>query len=412
MVSKDIDCIKIENKMEILGTELSEENPFGESKETSLAPSEGKVVPEDESDGLASQSGDEHGHKCDPELLKALSKRESRDKVIEIENIVRTFVIMSETDELMFPPDLTKSTYDRLLAHRISQHHGLHTSVRNSDCIIVATRRQGEQRASLVLKDIEVELEQREEEEGWQQHGRRRRQPGRVLMPKEKYVQHPAKQDGDSRGKSKYSSGSKHGEYENAKARIFNGGREQYQHQQIQHRQIQQQQIQQQQIQQQQTMMPSAGFPVYHTTYVDQEGVGMHPVKAQMRNHHKDCFDPDFHRHNGHMQHGMFNSNVGVYQQVPVDLMQPMYAQMAQHGQMAPVVMHTVPFPVSQVAYPQYGGYTIVPTTPPDFMTYDQGHMYGDGTAQYVNGMAPHTVQQGQRPTTNPQRPYPRSRGQ
>lgn len=380
IISKSINPNKAENRMELLATEFSEENPFDESRETSLAPSEGKLVQENPLESLTNQDGCEHVLKCDHVILKALSKRESRSKVIEIENIVRAFVTTSQTDELILSADLTKTTYDRLLAHRISQHYGLSTRVNKPDCAIVVTRLEGEQRTPLVLKDIEVELEQVEEKEGWH-HGRKHRQPGRILKIKENQRQRSIHEGGDFRGKAKHSSRHNHGGYENSNAKIFNNNGPRGQ---------------------QQMMMPHHEFSGYQAAYVSQEH-----VKAIMRNPRRDVFDPDFLRHNAHMQHAIVSNGAGMYQQVPIDLVQPIHPQMAQYGHMTPVIMHPCPIPVSQLT--PYGGY--VSMVPPDAVLYGQPHPYGTQPAQYNNGMALYTGQQEPK-AMDPERPPPRSPGQ
>ena len=345
MISEAMKSICSENKMELLAREPSD-------PECSLEPPGDCLVDKPVSDVSLDLTDDqERGAPCDSVILNALSKRESRGKVIEIEHLVQEFVARSESREMTFSPNLTHSTFERLLVHRISQHYGLSTSVDASDCVIVATKVKDVQKAAVVLKDIEVEMQ--EDEEGWQHSGRRRRKNGSTFSNDGQRFRNT---EGTVRGKQRYS---QHRDDGRANAGHVNG------HQML--------------------MAPNGAG----SSYTRQEPVNG-SVRAQMRNQQRDSYDPDFHRHNSYMQNRLAASRPGVYPQ-HMAMVQQGYQQLIQPNQMTPVMMHPYPVAVSQVAYTPYG---YVPMVAPEAMMYPQSIPYGRSNGFYVPNMqnAPGTL--------------------
>lgn len=296
--------------------------------------------------------------KCDHVLLSALSKPQHRDKVLEIEQIVQDFVTGSKEKELTFSADLAKSTFERLLVHRISQHWGLSTRVDGSKCLIVATRLQEEQKVpEVLLKEIEVEMEE-DEDVAPQSSGPKRRQPGRILSNGKNGSHQNLYHDVGFRGRSAYS-GNKEDEYEIARARIFNGHYCPP------------------------VMVNPVAYPGY-PTYPQHDQIKVEqPTKARMRNQQEDSYDPDFHRHNPQYDNTSNDSGNTVYHPHPhMGMMHPVYAPMIQQEHMTPMVMHPYSaIPIAQVAYPPYA---FIPMMGHEAMLYQQHPYQGMHMQQYV----------------------------
>lgn len=338
---------------EILEDDMNHEDLETDSMEGSCKGPRGDIdTGEGEARDKRMQKGDQTRFKCDSALLNALSKYKYRDKVLEIESIVSAFVTGSNDDVLTFSPDLARSTFDRLLIHRISQYWGLCTSVDKSNCFIVATRLHGKQGAPVMLKDIEVAMEENKTGSRCRQ---RRRQPDDILSHDTNRTNPNVPHQGASWRKSR-SSRHKEGEYEVAKARIFNG---QYVSQMV---------------------MPPVGFSGYPPYPQPQEL----PVKAQRRNHQRDAYDPDFRRHTSRGQ-SVVGNGTSMFLQQPMEMMHPVYPSVLGQQQMAPVMMHPFSIPVSPAPYPTYG---FVPMIGPEGMLYQQqnGIPNRGGTA-YAQGM-------------------------
>ena len=114
----------------------------------------------------------------DEVILGALKKYKFNQKIKEIEQVVRGFVLDGDKKELVFDIELTETTFERLLAHRVAQHWGLETRVLEDRETIVGTWPAGRARVgpAVELGSLQVVIEgpDCDDREGGRGRGRRR----------------------------------------------------------------------------------------------------------------------------------------------------------------------------------------------------------------------------------------------